>query len=403
MTDLSPRIADLAFADISSIGGIESGTRRRLKFLSSNKIIIYGIYLSPYNINILNEHEILTEVKCFFLLNIKKSLLKSPLVNRSINISLTILYILFLKFFYKVNIFHCHDLYCGFSCAIVKGIFPKTKFFVTWHGPASYELINFRPKSRIFKNNQIKLKYRLFVAIYIFMEKVVCTRTNRNMAISEFEKDYFENLTNSKIDILVIRNSVDINKFKPENITLDEIPKNRIIITFIGRLEQKNSPDILLNSIPFLKDYIHEIFFIIVGSGYLENELKTYVNQNNYQNFVSFLGMRYDVDKILKVSDIFVSHCSSLVEGIGNNVIEAIATGIPCIIGYDNINNRIFKTDYNAILVEKDNPKAVADAVIKLIKNKQMLKKISQNSRALALQEFSIDSNLNKMLEIILS
>lgn len=387
-------IADLAFVDVSSIGGIESGTRRRLQFLNAEKRQIFGIYFSPSNSGVLKENGLITKnIKFFFLANIKKSIF----FNRLINIPLTIAYVMILKIFYRVNTFHCHDLYSAFACSLVKKITFHTKVFVTWHGPASYELIHFRPKTRIFSStNDIKPKYKFVKSIYLALEKFVCKNADAMMAISEFEKEYYE-LLNPKNKIVIIRNSVDTKKFAPGRCQSDD----KIRVTFIGRLEQKNGPDLLIQSLPYFEKQLDKIHFVIVGSGFLEQSLKQYTIDNNFQANVTFLGRRYDVDNILKTSDIFVSHCSSLVDGIGNNVIEAVASGVPCIVGSDKINEKIFTTGQNAILVQKDNPQSIANAIILLSNDHTFRKSLSKNARILGLKEFSIESNLKRMLAII--
>ena len=69
---------------------------------------------------------------------------------------------------------------------------------------------------------------------------------------------------------------------------------------------------------------------MLVGGGELEKQIQEKVNALQLRDHVRFTGIRSDVPALLSAMDVFVF--PSLYEGMPNTVIEAQATGLPCII-----------------------------------------------------------------------
>ena len=134
-----------------------------------------------------------------------------------------------------------------------------------------------------------------------------------------------------------IHNAVDINTFKfDRNEKLQvrselNIPDNTKIIGFVGRLvEQKNVlflPDIL-NSVVKHRDL--DVVMIVLGEGYLKNQLLEKVKQYNLQNHFLFLGDHADINRYYQAMDVFI--LPSLFEGLPIVMVEAQVSGLSCIV-----------------------------------------------------------------------
>jgi len=68
---------------------------------------------------------------------------------------------------------------------------------------------------------------------------------------------------------------------------------------------------------------------LLVGAGSKEEEIKKKVKENGIESKVIFTGYRKDTNKLLQAMDLFAF--PSRYEGLGLSLIEAQATGIPCI------------------------------------------------------------------------
>lgn len=69
---------------------------------------------------------------------------------------------------------------------------------------------------------------------------------------------------------------------------------------------------------------------LFVGEGPLEESIKEQVKEAGLADHVIFLGGRKDVSKFYSAADMFIF--PSLHEGLGIVVIEAQASGLPCIV-----------------------------------------------------------------------
>ena len=69
---------------------------------------------------------------------------------------------------------------------------------------------------------------------------------------------------------------------------------------------------------------------MLVGNGILEQQIKDKIKALNIEDKVIFTGVRSDIPQLLSAMDVFVF--PSFYEGMPNTVIEAQATGLPCVI-----------------------------------------------------------------------
>ena len=163
-------------------------------------------------------------------------------------------------------------------------------------------------------------------------------------------------------------------------------------IIAIGRLtKQKDFPN-LFEALKILKHRMKEENIEIpqvkiVGTGKLEEELKMLSKKMKINDIVRFLGVRQDIPDLLKDSDIYVM--SSEWEGLSISLIEALASGIPIVATDAGSNNEIVENNVSGLIVPTKNPKALAEGLYNLIKNKSLREKLSKEAEKRA-KMFSI-------------
>ena len=102
------------------------------------------------------------------------------------------------------------------------------------------------------------------------------------------------------------------------------------IIGHVGRfMTQKNHAFLLEVFSEYLKINGKSIL-MLVGGGELESAIKQKASELGVSDKIIFTGVRSDVPALLSAMDAFVF--PSLYEGMPNTVIEAQATGLPCLI-----------------------------------------------------------------------
>lgn len=107
------------------------------------------------------------------------------------------------------------------------------------------------------------------------------------------------------------------------------LKKDDIVITHIGRFIEAKNHDFLINLVGKLVVRNSRIKCFLVGDGDLRSKIQEKVNGMGLQENVIFLGIRKDVAKILKETKLLI--LPSIYEGLGLVLLEAQASGIPCL------------------------------------------------------------------------
>ena len=139
-----------------------------------------------------------------------------------------------------------------------------------------------------------------------------------------------------KGNIQILNNAVDLSVFDYDESARYEIrkqfdiPQNSTVIGHVGRFNTQKNHSFLIDVFQKYHRIHADSILLLVGNGTLENEVKNKVHQLGLKDNVVFTGVRNDIPQLLSAMDVFVF--PSFYEGMPNTVIEAQATGLPCII-----------------------------------------------------------------------
>lgn len=136
---------------------------------------------------------------------------------------------------------------------------------------------------------------------------------------------------------------------------------------------------------------------MLVGKGDMEQALRDKCQTLGVSENVIFTGYRGDAAALLAAADIAVP--SSIREGLGLNVLEAMASGLP-VVAYDNRGHRsIIEDSVNGIIVNNGDHRQMADAVLRIIESGDERQRIACAGRE-RVQFFGIDNVLEMMKKI---
>ena len=160
------------------------------------------------------------------------------------------------------------------------------------------------------------------------------------------------------------------------------------MIVNIGRLSGQKGHTWLLEAFSIVRKQVPSKL-IIIGDGEDSQKLKNLARDLNIEKDVFFKGYQKNPYKYLSRAAIFVN--SSLYEGFGCVIIEAMACGIPVVsTACPHGPAEIIKDNENGSLVAIADQKAMAAAIIKLLENREMRIKFSLEGKKRA-GDFSAD------------
>ena len=170
-----------------------------------------------------------------------------------------------------------------------------------------------------------------------FCSRIIFKYSDKIICISDFVLNSVKRHFGYDNKLVRIYNGVNTSKFSSNtyasdiNKFADEICNSKKItnLIYVGRLEKVKGVQNILNYLSELKNILYK--FRIVGDGSYRKDLEKLAHELGITNKVEFLGIRRDIPELLHKSDVFV-HLPDCQEGFGITVIEAMATGLICIV-----------------------------------------------------------------------
>jgi len=263
----------------------------------------------------------------------------------------------------KIELIHGHTFEWGGVQALLVSKITNRPCIITIHGSG-------------LARNRLEEKFQR--ALLQYCDSIICQRKEVvNKIIS-----WGYNL--DKVTILGGA-AVDTEKYNPLSTKQNLSP---VKITFIGRLEDFKGPELLLDAIPIIIQRTSNVIFQFVGDGPKKISLLKKVKELNIEKYVSFLGARNDVDKILKDSDIYVA--SSPYENFSSLALfEAMSAGL-AIVATDVGETKKLLEKKETMLLAKPTPESIAEQLLKLIQNPSLRQKLGRNARDLIVEEYSL-------------
>ncbi|MEG2915673.1 MAG: glycosyltransferase [Oscillospiraceae bacterium] len=159
-------------------------------------------------------------------------------------------------------------------------------------------------------------------------------------------EEYF-NLVGVHKTVHVIPNAVELDSFMPENISDDSkkafrekynIPDDKMIACFVGRLGREKSVDVLLDYWSKSISDSDNIHLVIIGDGPVKNELEQQAKNLKIDNMITFTGAieHTDLPPYLASCDIYIT--ASLSDTNSISMLEGMATGLPVLQRLDELN-----------------------------------------------------------------
>ncbi len=144
----------------------------------------------------------------------------------------------------------------------------------------------------------------------------------------------------------------------------------------------------LLSAMALLRQDPGGITLEIVGEGPSEAALRRESASLGLDDSIDFLGWTDDVGERMRRWDIYVQ--PSIAEGFGLSVLEAMAAGLPVVAAKSGGMPEVVIDGETGILVPPGDPKALAGAIAKLARDRDLRLALGKAGRERAMREFAI-------------
>lgn len=186
-------------------------------------------------------------------------------------------------------------------------------------------------------------------------------------------RDYYNLKENKKTVILKNPISRDFNIQRYEGIRKKEI-------VAAGRLSEEKNHNLLIEAFAKISNRYPEYKVIIYGEGPLMDELNIKINKLGLKDRVKLPGRVDNIKEKIYDSSLFVLSSDS--EGMPNALLEAMALGLPCISTDCPVGGprEIIENYNNGVLVPAGDADKLAEAMDKLLADKELADKIGRNA-----------------------
>lgn len=222
---------------------------------------------------------------------------------------------------------------------------------------------------------------RLNWFIYYPLEKICSKWTDVLITINKEDYAVARTRMKSKRIEYIPGVGIDVDKFK--NTVIDRTKKrkdigvsdNDILVLSVGELNINKNHQIILKALAEVGDT--SIHYAIAGKGDQHDILDRLSYSLGINNQIHLLGYRNDVAELYKAADVYA--LPSIREGLNVSVMEALASGLPCIVSKIRGNVDMVQENVNGYYIDPANVNTVVDCLMK-IKNIGLKPNISESA-----------------------
>ncbi len=284
----------------------------------------------------------------------------------------------------RYQMIHCHSpigsIICRSAYRISK-IYKKAKMIYTAHG------------FHFFKGAPW-VNWMVFYPV----EKFFSRYTDILLTINQEDLQLARNRMSAKKVEYIPGIGIDLDRFQNVSVNVAAkrnelgIPAEAKVLLSVGELNQNKNHQVVIKALAELKD--PAIYYLIAGQGDKKAELQQLAKSLGIENQVQLLGYRGDINELCQMADLFVF--PSYREGLSVAVMEAMASGLPCVVSRIRGNTDLID-DQGGALFDPFSEVACANA-IRTTLQQDLMEKGKYNSRKI--KNFS-SSTVNLQMERI--
>ena len=243
-------------------------------------------------------------------------------------------------------------------------------------------------------------------------DKIFARFVDRFIYVSSQQAEYHIAQGIPRIKGTVIHNGVDMNAFT-QSYDVEVVRRefnNKFgepLVGLIGRIEWWKGHEYFLEAIAEVAKHIDVLKALIIGElteasiinrRYL-NKLRLMVKSMGLEDKIIFTGSRDDIPRLIAALDIVV-HASSTPEPFGLVVIEGMAAGKPVIATAAGGILDIIEDGVNGLLVQRKDSKAMAEAILRVISDRDKAERMALAARRHVAEKFTVQHQLTVVQKV---
>lgn len=167
------------------------------------------------------------------------------------------------------------------------------------------------------------------------------------------------------------------------------------VVGMVGRLGWKKGYEHALRAAAIVRAAVPGVRFEIVGEGAERPRLESLARELDLGESVRFLGQRRDVPELVAGFDCYM--LSSVVEGMPNALLEAMALGRPVVTTSAGGSGEVVEDGVSGLVVAPGDPRALADGVLHVLRDPALAARLGAAAEERVRRHYDLDAMLSSM------
>lgn len=207
----------------------------------------------------------------------------------------------------------------------------------------------------------------------------------------------------------IVNLSIDMDRFNPNVVSRSQmreewgIPQDSFLVGLVGRIDPMKGQDLMIKAIAQVRKTYPDVLGVMVGNetpgleGRYLKELQESIRQLHLEDSILVQPAKKEVPEVMAALDLFVMPSWS--EAFGLVAIEAMAMGVPCILGRGGSAEEMALAS-GAELVRPQDAYDLARKIIQLRNNARIRDEMKLHGREYVLENHAKSVRLAKTLDV---
>ncbi len=207
----------------------------------------------------------------------------------------------------------------------------------------------------------------------------------------------------------IVTPAIEVERFNPNLVDRMQmrkewgVPDDTFLVGLVGRIDPRKGQDVIVKALAQVRKNYPDVMGVMVGNetpgldGSYLGELKESIRQLRLEDSILVMPALKEIPEVLAALDLFVM--PSWTEAFGLVAIEAMAMGVPCILGRGGSAEEMARGS-GAELVRTHDAYDLARKIIQLRNNPRIREEMRKNGREYVLTNHSRVARLQRTLEI---
>jgi glycosyltransferase involved in cell wall biosynthesis len=185
----------------------------------------------------------------------------------------------------------------------------------------------------------------------------------------------------------------------PANLHADLwLPHDAPIVGNVAALVPHKGQRHLIEAAAIVVTKVPDARFVIAGDGELRPVLERQIKERRLEKHVFLVGFRPDILSVHKAFDVFVM--SSVTEGLGTSLLDAMACAKPVVATTAGGMPEVVVEGETGVLVPPRDHEAMADAIVRLLRDRALRSRMGQAGEARVRERFSSERMVENTLAV---